>query len=162
LIAYVDHVEGLCKASVTANQTACVHLGKDAQERLLRLERAKHLLKEITGDEQDTRWKRGLLNFIGELSKILFGTMDEDDEKYYNEQINLFEQNSADMTTLLKQQLNVMKFSLGAANNTLMDIAFNEQSVKEGMAKNKDYLQNLEKESGKRFDAFDAKVETEG
>jgi hypothetical protein len=47
-------------------------------------------------------------------------------------------------------------------NNTLTDIAFNEQSIKEGMTKNKDYLQNLEKEPRKIFDAFNAKVEIEG
>jgi hypothetical protein len=60
LRAYVDHVEGLCKASVTANWTACVHFGKDALESLLRLERSKDLLKEITGHEQDKRRKRGV------------------------------------------------------------------------------------------------------
>jgi hypothetical protein len=37
-----------------------------------------------------------------------------------------FEQNSADMSKLLKQQLNVIKSSLGAVNNMLTDIAFNE------------------------------------
>jgi hypothetical protein len=52
--------------------------------------------------------------------------MDEDDKKYYNEQMKQLEQNSADTTTLLKQQLNVIKSSLGAVNNTLTDIAFNE------------------------------------
>ena len=45
--------------------------------------------------------------------------MDEDDAKYYNEQIKFFEQNSEDMNTLLKQQLSVVRSSLGAINNTL-------------------------------------------
>lgn len=49
------------------------------------------------------RKKRGMFNYIGELNEILFGTMDEDDGKYYNEQIKLLEQNSEDMNTLLKQ-----------------------------------------------------------
>jgi hypothetical protein len=40
-----------------------------------------------------------LSNFIGELSKILFGTLDEEDAHYYNEQMKLFEQNSDDMNT---------------------------------------------------------------
>jgi hypothetical protein len=44
-----------------------------------------------------------MFNYIGELNEILFGTMDEDDGKYYNEQIKLLEQNSEDMNTLLKQ-----------------------------------------------------------
>jgi hypothetical protein len=62
---------------------------------------------------------------MGELSKI----------KYYNEQIKLFEQNLADMTTLLKQQLNIIKSSLGAVNNVLTDIVFTKPSIKEGLAK---------------------------
>jgi hypothetical protein len=41
------------------------------------------------------RRKRGVFNFVGELSKVLFGTMD-DDVKFYNDQIKLFEQNSDD------------------------------------------------------------------
>jgi hypothetical protein len=72
-------------------------------------------LKEITGH-----------NLIGELSELLFGTMDEDDAKYYNEQIKLFEQNSEDINILLKQQLSVVRSSLGAVNNTLADAEYNE------------------------------------
>ena len=67
-----------------------------------------------------------MFNFVRELSKILFGTLDEDDVKYYNDQIKLFERNSEDVDTLLKQQLSVMKSSLGAVNNTLIDMAHNE------------------------------------
>jgi hypothetical protein len=39
------------------------------------------------------RHVRGAFNFIGEVSKILFGTMDED-AQYYNEQIRHFEETS--------------------------------------------------------------------
>jgi hypothetical protein len=34
--------------------------------------------------------EEGVFNFIGELSKIFLGTMEEDDANYYNEQIKLF------------------------------------------------------------------------
>jgi hypothetical protein len=74
------------------------------------LTRAEGLLKEITGQQiGGKRKKRGVFNFIGEISKVLFGTMDEEDARYYNEQIKLFEQNSKDVNTLLKQQLSVVK-----------------------------------------------------
>jgi hypothetical protein len=63
---------------------------------------------------------------IGELSKIMFGTMGEYDLKYYNEQIKLFEQNSKDMNTLLKQQLYVV------VKNILADAEYNESLLKEG------------------------------
>jgi hypothetical protein len=131
---YID-----CQAGTIANWTACAHLGKDAQEKLTRL------LKEITRQEQGTRRQRGVFNFIGELSKILFVTMDEDDTKYYNEKIKLFEQNSEDMMALLKQ-LNATKSSLGAVNNTSTVVEFNEKSIREGILKVKDYTQTLEAE----------------
>jgi hypothetical protein len=38
------------------------------------------------------------------------------------------------MTTLLKQQLYVVKSYLGAVNNTLMDVEYNENLLKEGIS----------------------------
>ena len=51
------------------------------------------------------RHVRGAFNFYGGVSKILFGTMDDEDAQYYNEQIRHFEENSESMTNLMKQQL---------------------------------------------------------
>jgi hypothetical protein len=53
-----------------------------------------------------------VLNFMGKLSKILFGLMDEADMRYCNEQIKLLEQNTEDKTTLMKWQLYVVKTCL--------------------------------------------------
>jgi hypothetical protein len=133
---YVNHVDVLCQNTVIRNWTRCAHFGNDARERLNQLTKTENLLKEITGQETGgKRKKRGVFNFIGELSKILFGTMDDDDAKYYNDQIKLFEQNSEDITTLLKQQLSVIRSSLGAVNSTLMDVEYNENLMKEGISK---------------------------
>jgi len=41
-----------------------------------------------------------MFNFIGEVSNLLSGTMDNDDAQYYNEQIKRFEQNSGSLTDL--------------------------------------------------------------
>jgi hypothetical protein len=48
--------------------------------------------------DKEKRKRRGVLNFMGELCKISFGTKDESDARYYNQQINLlvFEQNAED------------------------------------------------------------------
>jgi hypothetical protein len=73
------------------------------------------LLHEITGQETGgKRKKRGVFNFIGELSKILFGTMADDDAKCYKEQIKLSEQNSEDMKTLLQQEAVRSKVIIGS------------------------------------------------
>jgi hypothetical protein len=91
----VHHVDKLCQMSIIRNWAGSAHFGNDARERLNQLTKTEGLPKEITGQGTGgKRKKRGVFNFIGEVSKILFGTMDDDDAKYYNEQIKLFEQNS--------------------------------------------------------------------
>ena len=75
---------------------------------------------------------------------------DDDDAKYYNEQIKLFEQNSDDMNTLLKQQLSVVRSSLGAVNNTLADVEYNENLLKEGVSKVTEYMNTLKLEINKK------------
>ena len=125
-----------------------------------RLTKTEGLLKEITGQETGgKRKKRGVFNFIGELSKILFGTVDDDDDtKYYNEQIKFFEQNSEDMNTLLKQQLSVVRSSLGAVNN----VEYNENLLKEGVRKVTEYMNTLKLETNEKMNLFSAKIEIEG
>jgi hypothetical protein len=121
------------------------------------------LLKEITGQEIGyKRKKRGVFHFIGELSKILFGTMDEDDAKYYNDQIKLFEQNSKDTNALMKQQLSVVKSSLGAVNNTLADVEYNENLLKEGISRVTKYMDALRVETNEKINLFSMKIEVEG
>jgi hypothetical protein len=96
--------------SFIRNWIGCAHFSDDARSRLNQLTRTVGLLKDTTGRQTGGRRKRrAVFNIIGELSKILFGTMDEDDAHYYNEQIKLFEQNSDDKNTVLKQQLCVIK-----------------------------------------------------
>lgn len=108
----VHHIDMLCQKTSIKNWTGRAHFDADTRQRLNQITRTENLLKEITGQHTGgIRKKREVFNFVGKLSKILFGTMDEDDAKYY-EQIKLFEQNSEDMTSLLKQQLYVVKSSL--------------------------------------------------
>jgi hypothetical protein len=66
---------------------------------------------------------------LREINKVLFGTLGNEDAKYYNEQIEHFEENSDDITKLMKQPLFVVKSSLVAINNTLTDMEYNEEKV---------------------------------
>jgi hypothetical protein len=160
---YVHHVDMLCQMSIVRNWTGCAHFGTDARERLNQLTRTESLLKEITGQGTGGKRKKwGVFDFIGEVSKILFGTMDEDDAHYYNEQIKLFEQNSEDISTLLKQQLSVVKSSLGAINNTLADVEYNEHLLKEGMSSVTKYMNTLRTKTDEKMNLFNAKIEVEG
>jgi hypothetical protein len=108
------------------------------------------------------RKRTGVFNFIGELSKILFGTLYENDAKYYDKQIKLFEQNSEDMATLLKQQLYVVNSSLGAVSNTLMDVEYNENLLKEGISKFTEYVITLRSETSANINLVSVKIEFEG
>ena len=73
------------------------------------------------------------MNFVGEISKVLFGTLDENDADYYGEQIRKFEQNSEDMTHLLKQQVYVIKSTLCALNDRLADMEHNDKIMRNGL-----------------------------
>jgi hypothetical protein len=73
----------------------------------------------------------------------------------------LFEQNLANVTTLSRQQLNVMKSSLGTVNNMLTDIEFNEKLIKEGIMKI-NYMHTLGTELRTKFNASNTKVKIEG
>jgi hypothetical protein len=160
---YVHHVEILCQMSVIRNWTGCAHFSDDARSRLNQLTGTEDLLREITGRQiGGKRKRRGVFNFIGELSKVLFGTMDEDDARYYNEQIKLFEQNSGDTNSLLKEQLSVMKSSLGAVNSTLVDVEYNENLMKVGISNITRYMDTLRSETSASFNMVSAKIEIEG
>ena len=52
----------------------------------------KLLLRQLTHDDSvHRRNKRGVFNLVGSISKILFGTMDDQDAMYYADKISLLE-----------------------------------------------------------------------
>jgi hypothetical protein len=114
---YLHHTDVLCHTKFVRHWTGCINYNNDAKEKLHQLTETE-LLKQITGNQAVTdkgkQKRRRVSNFLGQLSKILFGTMDEVDVRYYKEQIKLFKQNAEDIITLMKQQLYVIKYSLGA------------------------------------------------
>ena len=160
--AYIDHVEKLCNSVEVKNWTGCAQFKGSVADRFRHLKESKSLVTDITGDDSvSSRWKRGLLNFVGEISKILFGTLDENDADYYEEQIRHFERNSEDTTELLKQQIYVVRSTLGALNDTLADMQINGKLVKQGLADIQTYLDSLSSETARKFSIFEAKLVVE-
>jgi hypothetical protein len=88
---------------------------------------------------------------------MLFGTLDEDDAEYYDEQIRHFERDAEDTTELLKQQIYVTKSTLGALNATLADVVHNDKLVREGSADIQTYLDSLSSETARKLSIFEAK-----
>jgi hypothetical protein len=81
----------------------------------------------------------------------MFGKMDEDDAQYYNEQIKLLEKNSENMNTLIKQQLYVVKSSLGVVNNPMYDVECNGSILKEGMNRVARYVNTVKSETSEKM-----------
>jgi hypothetical protein len=114
---YIDHINKLCLTAETKNWTSCNHFEGIARDKLNQIKGSEKLLKYLIGSNvTHRRRRRGIFNFIGEISKVFFGTLDSDDADYYNDQIKRFEQNSEDIAGLMKQQLTIVKASLGTFN----------------------------------------------
>jgi hypothetical protein len=100
----VGYIEQLCARTDLKSWTACNHLDELTSTRLRQVRETGRLVANIVGrDDGKHRRKRGLFDFVGKVSKVLFGTLDGVDTQYYNEQTEHFEQNSN--SYLLRQQL---------------------------------------------------------
>jgi superoxide dismutase len=49
---------------------------------------------------------------VGEISKALFGTVDDEDAQFYHDQLERFGQGTTTLTQLVKQQLVIVKSTL--------------------------------------------------
>jgi hypothetical protein len=159
---YIDYVNRMCQATEIQNWTDCNHFSSLSRDRFRQLQATEKILNEIIGKPSKMRRKRGALNFIGEISKILFGTLDADDAEYYNAQIKQFEEEAGDMTNMLKQQLSIVKASLGTVNSTISDMEYNNRVIQEGLSKVKGYIERFSTDTETKFNLLDVKITIEG
>ena len=138
--------------------TGCSQFRESVSDGFRHLRSSESLLTDTAGKQyEDSRLRRGILNFVGEISKVLFGTLDENDADYYDEQICNFERNSEDTTDLLKQQVYIIKSTLGALNDTLADMEHNDKLVRKGLSDIQTYLDTLSSEIARKLHIFEAK-----
>jgi hypothetical protein len=91
LYSYINHVDRLCNSVEVKNWTRCSQFRESVTERFNHLRNSEGLLRDVVGTKRnDFGLKRGILNFVGEISKVLFGTLDDRDADYYDEQIRKF------------------------------------------------------------------------
>jgi hypothetical protein len=88
--------------------------------------------------------------------------MDNDDAQCNNQQIRHFGENSESLTNLPKQQLYVVKSSLGAITDTLSDIEYNKEKVKNCLLQIKNYIDSVVSNTRRTTDILSAKVTVEG
>jgi hypothetical protein len=159
---YIKHIDKLCQELVVQNWTDCYHFSEISRNKLQQVKRTENLITDISDHKLNKiRKRRDVFNFIGEISKILFGTMDKDDAKYYNAQIKHFEENSDDITKLLKQHLVVVKSTLGAISNTLTDMEYNQKKVENSLIQVKNFLDSVMADNQKKLNVLAAKIMVE-
>jgi hypothetical protein len=76
---------------------------------------------------------RGVFNFIGGISKILFGTMDTEYASYYAEKISSLEKQQIYFLKLSKEQITVVKANLRTMISTLFAVSENERVLSKGL-----------------------------
>jgi hypothetical protein len=126
-------------------------------DRFRHLRSSESLLRDTVGKRNEGFKRRGVLNFVGQINKILFGTLDENDAVYYNEQIRKFEETSDDLTDLLKPQVCVIKTTLEAFNDRPTDTEHNDKLVQKGLFDIKTYLDSSSAETAGTLSTFEAK-----
>lgn len=73
----------------------------------------KSLMAQIrTVHKPPTNQRRGIINGIGSIAKTLFGTMDADDEKQINEQLELLNNNQQTVEHAIKNQIKVINTTI--------------------------------------------------
>lgn len=78
-----------------------------------------NVLKDLIGHPRN---RRGLINGLGKIFKILIGTLDSDDAEYYNNAINDLNVGEKDMTSLLKSQSQVVQSTITNFNGTITNL----------------------------------------
>ncbi|XP_034946221.1 uncharacterized protein [Chelonus insularis] len=72
----------------------------------------KYKLFSAIGVRNLVREKRGLFNFVGQLSKILFGTMSSDDAIYYNNEIDAIHRDNKRISELFRNQTYILQLTI--------------------------------------------------
>ncbi|KAI4497559.1 hypothetical protein M0802_007329 [Mischocyttarus mexicanus] len=66
--------------------------------------------------------KRGIFNFIGDISKTLFGTMSESDAEYYSSEIDKVYADNKKLVTLVQNQTRILKLTIQNTENLARDL----------------------------------------
>jgi hypothetical protein len=95
---------------------------------------------------------------VSEISKVLFDTLDENDADYNDEYIRRFGRKSDNTTDLLKQQVYLIKSTLGALNDTLPDVQDDGKMVRKGLPDIQTYMNPVSSETARKLDIFLARL----
>ena len=104
-------------------------------------------LNELLGHKNQRRNKRGWFDFVGIISKNLFGIMDNEDAKFIDDKINEFDKSEHLLASLIKDQSQIVRSTILNFNNTISSIHKNSQVLKTNLDKIRSFLVDGEKET---------------
>src|SRR5436190_12369587 len=113
IIDYLKETEKMCEKKNfddVYHKETCENLDKIAKKEMNYLTIIIEQLQTIY--EQPTNRRRGLIDGIGSIAKSLFGTMDANDEKRINEQLNLLENSQQILQHAVKNQIKVINATI--------------------------------------------------
>jgi hypothetical protein len=112
----------------------CAAFGQYMRSKGRYIDNLKDLVAEYgAGSTQNS--KRGVLNFVGKISKILFGTLTQSDARNYNKHIAELEKEQKEFLHLSNKQMTIIKTTITSVNSTLQKVNQNEKVLKEGLNK---------------------------
>jgi hypothetical protein len=125
-------IDGLCKANSHREWYSLT----DCKMHFSRKEQDSNTLQqaiEILVDQYDVLWtnrsKRSVFDFIGEMSKVLFGTATEYELNNCKSKVETLEKEQKDVLTIAEDQMIIMKNVLDTFNETLFKVQQNENTL---------------------------------
>jgi hypothetical protein len=88
------------------------------------------------------------------MSKILFGTLDNEDTNYYTDKITHLENEQLDFLRLSKEQITVAKTALRSVNSTLLTVSENEKFLSKGLEEMTKHISEQDGEIKEMFTAY--------
>ena len=107
---------------------------------LILIDSLKLQLNQLLGHRETSRVKRGWFDFVGMVSKRLFGIMDSEDAEFIDGKINAFEKSEHILASIIKEQSQVVRSTIINFNNTVSAINRNEKILKDNIDKIRDLL----------------------
>ena len=138
VVKYAQLSQDFCKRhehSFWINFTDCVRIARYTDRKVKEVEELKMLVRQLTRvqDKDQTRFKKGVFNFVGGFSKILFGTMDRNDASYYAEKVSNLEKEQLEFLSPSIGQVTVVKSTLRSLKSTLLTVSENERILSKGL-----------------------------
>lgn len=89
------------------------------------------------------RVKRGWFDGIGKVFKTVFGTMDAEDAKYYDQTIEDIQNGERNLLDVVKEQMSVVKATIANFNETMNILKFSEKQFNENINKFNNISKNI-------------------